>query len=150
MTGDPDLKKILENMFHHQKLAVLATQESAEPYCNLVAFSHSDDLKKLFFATSRNTRKCKNLTENPRVCMLVDNRTHAETDFTRGIVATAFGTASEVPPEQRTERLDAHLQRHRSLGPLLSSEDRTLIQIEVSHYIIISNFEHVSVLQIKN
>jgi len=55
------LKRNLRKLLRSQLLAVLSTQNQGQPYASLVAFASSDDLKSLYFATSRSTRKYANL-----------------------------------------------------------------------------------------
>ena len=38
------VKQLLSDLFSSQRLAVLSTQESGQPYSNLVAFAQTDDL----------------------------------------------------------------------------------------------------------
>jgi len=57
---DKDLNKVkrdLKKLLQSQPLAVLATQSRGQPYASLIAFASSDDLKSLYFATTRATRK---------------------------------------------------------------------------------------------
>ena len=74
---DKDLSQVkreLRKLLRTQSLAVLATQNQGQPYASLVAFASSDDLKSLYFATTRSTRKYANLSGDSRVAMLLDNR----------------------------------------------------------------------------
>ncbi len=57
----------LKALFSSQGLAVVSTHEHGQPYCNLVAFASSEDLKQLVFATTRSTRKYANIDEDHRI-----------------------------------------------------------------------------------
>ena len=85
----PQLTQILKELFSSQRLATLATQGEGQAYGSLVAFAATSDLKYLLFATTRATRKYANLTEAPRIAMVIDNRTNQESDFHQTIAATA-------------------------------------------------------------
>jgi len=50
-----------------QHLAVLATEDCGHPYTSLVAFAVTDDLRRFFFATNRDTRKFANMQSNRHV-----------------------------------------------------------------------------------
>ena len=109
---DKDLSKIkrdLGKLLQSQPLAVLATQNQGQPYASLVAFASSDDLKSLYFATTRSTRKYANLSGDSRVAMLVDNRSNKASDFRWAMAATATGTAEEVDSRERESALDLYL-----------------------------------------
>jgi nitroimidazol reductase NimA-like FMN-containing flavoprotein (pyridoxamine 5'-phosphate oxidase superfamily) len=71
-----------------QPLAVLATAAGSAPYARLVAIAVTPDLRELYFATPRATRKAANLAGNPQVAFLLDNRSNQLTDFTRAAAAT--------------------------------------------------------------
>ncbi|MBW1609280.1 MAG: pyridoxamine 5'-phosphate oxidase family protein [Deltaproteobacteria bacterium] len=59
MTHHEDIKKHIRELFNDQKLAVLSTHRSGQPYASLVAFVGKEDLKEIFFVTPRTTRKYK-------------------------------------------------------------------------------------------
>ena len=76
-----DPQRQLRALLEEQQLAVLATSEAGRPYTSLVAFAVTPDLDAILFATERATRKHANLTTEPRVALLVDNRAHRERDL---------------------------------------------------------------------
>ena len=96
-----DVKNVLKDLFDSQPLAVLATQGDGQPYTNLVAFAFSRNLKSLFFATTQSTRKFANLSAEPRVSMLVDNRTNNPSDFRWAKAVTVTGSST---PSERLRR----------------------------------------------
>jgi nitroimidazol reductase NimA-like FMN-containing flavoprotein (pyridoxamine 5'-phosphate oxidase superfamily) len=51
------LRELLAELFDSQRSAVLATQGGGQPYCSLMAFAATGDLRDLLFATLRATRK---------------------------------------------------------------------------------------------
>ena len=68
----------IRKLMMEQRLAVLCTaQPDGQAYTSLVAFAASQDLKQIAFATMRATRKFANLSSNPRVARLLDDRAHA-------------------------------------------------------------------------
>ena len=86
----------MKALFTGQGLAIVSTQEHGQPYCNLVAFASTDDLKHLIFATNRATRKFANIDENPRVSILIDNRSNRISDFHEAVAVNAVGLAEEI------------------------------------------------------
>ncbi len=47
------VEETIRDLFRTQKLAVLPTQNSGQPYASLVCFVASEDLKHLYFATRK-------------------------------------------------------------------------------------------------
>jgi nitroimidazol reductase NimA-like FMN-containing flavoprotein (pyridoxamine 5'-phosphate oxidase superfamily) len=139
----------LKALFASQGLAVLSTSERGQPYCNLVAFSSSDDLRHLVFATTRATRKFSNIGSEPRVSMLVDNRSNKVSDFHEAMAVTATGNASEVMGPARDALLKVYLAKHPHLEDFVMSPTCALMRVEVDRYYVVSRFQHVMVLNLR-
>jgi nitroimidazol reductase NimA-like FMN-containing flavoprotein (pyridoxamine 5'-phosphate oxidase superfamily) len=136
------LKDKLSSIFATQKLAVLATDKDGQPYNCLVAIAGTPDLKHLMFSTLRSTRKYGELTNNPRVSILIDNRSNTESDFGNAVAVTATGTATEVQGVERDHVISIYLQKHPNLEDFVNSQDSALIRVDVTEYII-SSFNNV-------
>ena len=118
-------------------------------YGSLVAFAATDDLKSLLFATTRDTRKFDNLTLNPMVALVMDNRANQETDFHRAIAVTATGSVKESGAPEKDLLLKLYLSRHPYLKEFVTSPTCALLKVEVDNYYIVSNFQNVMELHIK-
>ncbi|MDH7499449.1 MAG: pyridoxamine 5'-phosphate oxidase family protein [candidate division NC10 bacterium] len=138
----------MKKLFFSQRLAVLATQGRGQPYGNIVAFAATADLKHLLFATTRSTRKYANLSGEPRVAMVVDNRSNQESDFREGIAVTATGVVRELEGLEREERLKIYLAKHPYLEEFVTSPSCALLQLEVETYYVVSQFQNVVEIQI--
>ena len=122
-------RALLHELLSAQKLAVLSTHESGQPYANLVAFACSDDLKWLYFATARSTRKFANLLEDARVALLISSSTNKEADFQEAMAATVVGSAVEVLGEERQSALTAYLAKHPYLEEFVRSPTCALVKV---------------------
>jgi len=143
---DKDLNKIkrdLKKLLQSQPLAVLATQNRGQPYASLIAFASSDDLKSLYFATTRSTRKYANLSSDSRVAVLVDNRSNKASDFRWAMAATATGKAKEVNARKRKKALELHLDKHPHLREFVHSPTCALCEIRVQTFFVVTRFQHV-------
>jgi heme iron utilization protein len=143
---EKDLKEIkgeLKRLLQSQPLAVLATQQEGQPYASLVAFSSSDDLKRLYFATSRSTRKYAGFSADPRVALLVDNRSNKPSDFRLAMAATATGNALEVVPTKWQTVLDLHLAKHPHLEDFVRSPTCALCEVRVRTFFVVTRFQSV-------
>jgi nitroimidazol reductase NimA-like FMN-containing flavoprotein (pyridoxamine 5'-phosphate oxidase superfamily) len=143
------LKTLLKALFSSQSLAVLATYGSGQTYGSLVAFAATDDLKSLLFATTRDTRKFDNLTLNPMVALVMDNRANQETDFHRAIAVTATGSVKEAGASEKDLLLKLYLSRHPYLKEFVTSPTCALLKVDIDTYFIVSNFQNVMELHIK-
>ncbi|MEJ2070750.1 MAG: pyridoxamine 5'-phosphate oxidase family protein [Syntrophobacterales bacterium] len=138
-----EMREIVQSLLHSQRLAVLSTLMSGRPYSNLIAFAVTDDLRDIFFATTRATRKIANLTAEPRVSLLIDNRSNQETDFGEASAVTVLGTAEEVLGPERDKYLRLYLKKHPYLEDFITAPTCALIRVKVEKYIMVTQFQEV-------
>jgi len=143
------LAQRLRDLFSSQSLAVLATQGEGQPYGSLVAFAATEDLKHLLFATTRATRKYANMMKNPRVAMVMDNRSNEESDFHQAIAVTATGPVKEAAGSEKDQCLKLYLSKHPHLIDFVSSPTCALVTLEVETYYVVSQFQNVTEFHMK-
>jgi nitroimidazol reductase NimA-like FMN-containing flavoprotein (pyridoxamine 5'-phosphate oxidase superfamily) len=139
-------EKLLEeirSLLKSQRLAVLATSATGHPYTSLVAIAESDDLRQVFFASHRNTRKVANLQNDPHVALLLDNRSNQPDDFRKAAALTVLGTAEEVPAAEREQPAAIYLAKHPYLRDFVSSPGCLLYRIRVQRYSLVQRFQDV-------
>jgi heme iron utilization protein len=137
------IKKILSGLYTSQKLAVLATHRKGQPYGSLVAFAAASDLKSLVFATTRATRKFANLEADPRVSMVLDNRSNRVVDFRKAVAATALGRAGEARGKEREKLAAMYLAKHPHLKDFVNSPTCALVKVRVEVYYVVWRFQNV-------
>lgn len=140
----------IKKLFTTQKLGVLSTCGDDQPYSNLVAFAATEDLKKLIFATTRSTKKYTNLTRNPIVSLLVDNRANQDSDFSDAIAVTATGVSREVSRGKREALLKIYLKKHPHLKAFVMSPTCALLNISVHRYYLVHSFQQVLELPVRS
>jgi uncharacterized protein YhbP (UPF0306 family) len=133
MTTRP-LEGLLRDLLLSQRFAVLTTQDAIGPYASLVAFIASDDLRRLIFATSRHTRKHKNLMRRSEVAILVDNRSNSPEDISAALAVTALGLAREVSSCDGDSFREAYLLKHPYLADFIADPNCALFVVSVSVY----------------
>lgn len=141
-----EVHSVLRELLQGQRLAVLATlaaEEPRRPYTNLVAFAATADLREILFATGRATRKFANLTAEPRVALLMDSRSHRETDFGEAAAVTVLGTASELLEPEREPYQAIYLAKHPYLRDFITAPTCALLLVRVEKYILVTRFQEV-------
>jgi heme iron utilization protein len=140
---DPTLRGVLHNLVETQRSAALATQEGGQPYLSLMAFAATPDLRRLVMATDRHTRKYANLVAEPRVALLIDNRSNVPADTEEAVAVTVLGRAAEATPEEREDLLPLFLAKHPHLAAFATSPTCALIVVRVSAYLVVQRFQEV-------
>ena len=143
MKEKQQIKQILNELFISQKLAVLGTHQEGQPYGSLVAFAATSDLRNLVFATTRATRKFANLRSDPRVSMVLDNRSNRVADFRKAVAATALGRAREVRGKERENLAEMYLAKHPHLKEFVGSPTCALVKMRVEVYYVVWRFQNV-------
>lgn len=140
----------IAGLLNEQRLAILATVSQESPYCNLVAFTPSDDLRTIIFTTPRSTSKYANMLRNPNVSLLVDDRMRNGFGFTSGMVVTAVGAVAPVGLQDEDMLKGRHANRHAELNDFIWSPDCALMQVRVLRYILVSSLRDTAVLEISS
>lgn len=148
MVEKKTLKRRLRELLDSQKLAVLSTHNQGQPYASLVAFAASHDLRYIYFATTRATRKYRNITNEPRVAFLVDSRTNREADFHEAIAVTVSGRAIEAEAGAGRAARKLYLAKHPYLEEFVGSPTCALFAVAVDCYYMVERFQKVTELHI--
>ena len=137
------LRAKIYQLLASQKLAVLSTSDKGRPYASLVAFCFSPDLRLLYFATPRATRKYANLMGQPKIAFLIDSRSNSEDDFHEASAVTVLGRCVELGNDKKNTAAGIYLQRHPYLKEFIQAPTTAFFTVEVEKYIHVSRFQHV-------
>jgi nitroimidazol reductase NimA-like FMN-containing flavoprotein (pyridoxamine 5'-phosphate oxidase superfamily) len=146
--SEEETRGLIQRLFREQKVGVLSTDMDGQPYASLVGFLASEDLRNLFFATERTTRKYTALTANPRVAMLIDSRPGRTEDFEHAVAVTVIGRASEVDRQEHRDTVEAYRARHPALRGFIESPSSALIRVSAEVYYVVARFQDVTVLRV--
>jgi len=137
------VRKDIKHILGSQQLGVLATYGNEYPYTTIVGFVATDDLNYILFATFRDTRKYGNIQSDPRVSILVDNRSNRAEDFSNAQALTILGNAAEVREGEGNDPTNLYLQRYPHLREFILDPNCALMKIKVHKYILVSRFQEV-------
>jgi hypothetical protein len=100
-------------------------------------------MKQIVFATTRSTRKYENLTADPRVSLLIDNRSNRDADIHEATAVTATGQAEELAGPDRERFLRLYLETHPYLEHFVNSPTCALLRVRVQTYYLVNRFQEV-------
>ncbi|HVN25826.1 MAG TPA: pyridoxamine 5'-phosphate oxidase family protein [Syntrophorhabdales bacterium] len=140
-----DLSQIL-SVFEDLRFAVLATSGEGKPYASLIAFAFTADRRNVIFATSKATRKYKNMMNQGSVSILIDNRSQRPEDLSRAEAVTLLGTARLVRAGARKkEYSNIFLGKHPELSTFIDDPGTALMMMAIEEAIHVTRFQNVSV-----
>ncbi len=142
------LRQNVHQLLASQRLAALSTSDKGNPYASLVAYSFSSDLRFIYFATTRATRKYGNLMSQPRVAFLIDSRTNQVEDFHQAAAVTVLGRCEEVAEETKQHAAELFIERHPYLQEFVEAPTTAFFSVSVDKYIYVSRFQEVFELRI--
>jgi nitroimidazol reductase NimA-like FMN-containing flavoprotein (pyridoxamine 5'-phosphate oxidase superfamily) len=140
------LKNKIKELLDQQILGVLATQGEKYPYNTLVAYAFSEDLRYIFFATRKHTRKYNNIMKHHYVSILIDSRTNDVTDFKDAVALTVMGKMVNTTP---LEYRELYLNRFPHLKDFIEDPNNTIMTLKMDKYIYVQRFQEVLELEIK-
>jgi nitroimidazol reductase NimA-like FMN-containing flavoprotein (pyridoxamine 5'-phosphate oxidase superfamily) len=132
------LDKVKE-MLLDNSLCVLCTVSNDLPYCSLMTYVLSDDLKTLYMVTDRKSRKFRNLLENSAVSLLVDNRQKLAFPSDETVASVTFeGVLRHLDPLETENVRKQMTVRHGELADILNNYDCVIFGIELKSFLLLS------------
>lgn len=133
---------VMKNLAKKKDLCVLATVSGGNPHCSLMAYTTNDECSEIYMVTHRNTRKLKNLMENPSVSLLIDTREeHKGSHLPEAEAMTVSGVFEWLEDDREKamvrERL---LKRHPHLRIFLDDPDSELIRVKIHSFLLLKGF----------
>lgn len=117
---------------------VLATASDNRPHCSLMAYSTDDECGELYMLTLRDTKKFKNLSNNPEVSILIDTR--EDNSWDRSVQTSALtveGTAREVTGSEIGSVKAILLKDHPNLKELTDQPDCAILRVKITSFLFL-------------
>jgi nitroimidazol reductase NimA-like FMN-containing flavoprotein (pyridoxamine 5'-phosphate oxidase superfamily) len=95
----------MKEIIRKNDLCVLATVTEGVPHCSLMSYVSDDEGHEIYMVSLRETQKYHNLTKNPSVSILIDNR-EEQTEKGRGNIK-ALTVKGEFHSITEPEKKDA-------------------------------------------
>ena len=141
----------MKELLKAKDICVLATVSDNRPHCSLMVYATDEQYREIYMVTHRQTKKFRNLTENPLVSLLIDTR---EEDFgprrSNAKALTVNGIFRVMnEPHERESILARLVQRHPHLKGFAEDPDAELIRIKIESFLLLegltsSHFEAIN------
>ncbi len=129
----------MKRLLRENRLCVLATASEGRPHCSLMAYATDDDCREIYMVTLRDTRKYRNLKENPWVSLLVDTRlSDAKTTTGGGKALTVAGFFREVAdPQEGARVISRFIQVNPHMEDFARKPDAVPVVVRVRSFLLL-------------
>jgi hypothetical protein len=139
-TEGPALGGQIKRLLDSQVQCVLATLAVDRPAQHLMAYARDDSLRSIYLASLADTAKVANMTREPAVSLLWDNRRVRGRDHVEGLALTASGRAQRLEAEALASGRERLLQRNGSLARLLENAGAVVFRVDVERYHLVRGY----------
>ena len=138
MHKEEQLKTCLD-LIRKNNILVLATQGEDGVHTSLMAYAGSDDGSEIYMVSSKNSRKWQNLTRNPQVSLLIDDRDGKLTDKRHEIKAlTVKGTFVPVLVSAERNAIQKLITKAiPAIASAFSGNDNEIIRIKTESLLLL-------------
>ena len=126
----------IKELIGSNDVCVLATVAGAVPHCSLMSYAAAEDGREIYMITHKNTKKYRNLEENPGVSLLIDSREmdRGENRY-RAKALTVTGTYEKVENELKKGEIRRRLlDRHPHLKDFIADSQARFILVRVKAF----------------
>lgn len=136
---DDDICKKVKALIREQGACVLATASENIPHCSLMAYASNSSCEEIYLMTLSDTRKYKNMSENPAVSILIDTRQAAvESDHKNAMALTVSGQFYRITQGAEREAIRKQLiQKHPELKDFFEDPRGEPVKIILESYTLL-------------
>jgi nitroimidazol reductase NimA-like FMN-containing flavoprotein (pyridoxamine 5'-phosphate oxidase superfamily) len=124
------MRKDIKDLIQSNSVCVLATVSEGNPHCCLMSYSTDIDSREIYMITQRETKKYRNLKENPSVSILIDTRQTDSKSRTKALTIT--GTfQNSVDENKKSIILASLLDKNPNLKEFIDDPAAEIIVVQV-------------------
>jgi len=140
--ADMKEKTMLDKMkalVKEKDLCVLATVSDNRPHCSLMAYVTNDACTEIYMVTFKDTKKYRNLIENPWVSLLIDTREEDRASRRPQAKAlTVTGEFDQIRDDNlRRQIREALIRRHAQLEGFANHPDAEVFFIRIHSFLLL-------------
>jgi nitroimidazol reductase NimA-like FMN-containing flavoprotein (pyridoxamine 5'-phosphate oxidase superfamily) len=129
---------LMKGVLREGDMCVLATCSDNRPHCSLMGYVSDDAVETVYMVTLKDSRKYRNVLDNPRVSLLVDTRQEIPVVGRKGIKAlTVHGACRPLPAGEGGPILRELVGRHPHLEPLTGHPDAVVLEVKVEGFLLL-------------
>jgi len=129
----------MKALVREEDMCVLATVANNRPHCSLMAYVANEACTEIYMVTFKDTKKYRNLRENPWVSLLIDTR---EED--RGLrrpqakALTVTGVFEQIVDDNLRQQIrEALMSKHAHLEGFADHPDAEVFSIRIHSFLLL-------------
>jgi nitroimidazol reductase NimA-like FMN-containing flavoprotein (pyridoxamine 5'-phosphate oxidase superfamily) len=109
---DENMREKVRALIREKATCVLATASENRPHCSLMAYATNSSCDEIYLMTPNDSRKFKNMCENPAVSLLIDTRQDMlKSDHSETMALTLSGRFDRIMKDAEKKRISEELSR---------------------------------------
>ncbi len=131
-----------KKMIAEGSLCVLSSCSEDIPNSSLMQYISDETADKIYMITLKDSTKYRNISQNPRVSLLIDTRDQLTSDTERIRSLIVYGTAKILEDQAaKIDILKRLVEKHRNLIPLSEKSDCQVIQVRVERLLLLDGVD---------
>lgn len=144
------LKKIQALVQSRRHLALATAGPDGRPHVSLMAYAAAPDASEFWLATPLDTRKCRNLSANPRASLLIDDREDAGQGGAPGLALTVEAELAPFATEpEREAAREMLLKMHPNLMKFMNIDGVVLLRLRTLRHQLLSGLTEVFFVEVE-
>jgi nitroimidazol reductase NimA-like FMN-containing flavoprotein (pyridoxamine 5'-phosphate oxidase superfamily) len=132
--------KEMKALVKDKNICVLATVAGGKPHCSLMAYVTDENCEEIYMVTLRDTRKYKNLTENPAISLLIDSR--EKTPRLEAKALTVEGVCAGIESEEKRKAVRTRLLNvHPHLADFINHPESEILCVKVRSFLLLNGLQ---------
>ena len=129
----------MKSLIREKDICVLATDAGGKPYCSLMAYVNDESCHEIYMVTLRNSKKFKNLMENPVVSLLIDSREKKPPSQQQAL--TVEGSFYLIKNEDKQTSIREMIRKaHPHLNYFIDDKEAEIFCIKAEFFMLVNAF----------
>ena len=130
----------MKALAREKNTCVLATVAGQKPHCSLMAYVTDQNCTEMYMVTHKNTKKFKNLMQNPSVSLLIDTREISPRSETRALTVT--GECETIENEKKRQKVRAKLLAvHPYLSEFINHSEAEILCVRIRSFLLLNGLQ---------
>jgi len=128
----------IRKIIRSENSCVLATTCEDTPLCSLMFYTANDDCTEIYFLSSTETEKAKNISANSTISLLIDTRNnHSKDDFSRACAVTVSGRCDQIDDSESSVLKNKFCISHPYMKEFASKPETCVFRVRPNSFLLL-------------